>query len=181
MQGVHKLLTFGYLLVIIMTVQALEDKRTKGGGVMKVRLMVSEENYNSIYSQLTAMGVEVADDAKLILSENNVYVKHLIGRRGEEIFRLDVKTITHIESFSHDIIAYSGGEEYKLSERLRRLEEILDPKEFIRVSNSAIVAASHIKSIRPAFTQKFVLTLTDGSKVDVTRTYYYIFKEFFGI
>ncbi|MBQ8966876.1 LytTR family DNA-binding domain-containing protein [Ruminococcus sp.] len=148
---------------------------------MKIRLMVSEEKYAEIYKQLTAKGFEIDDGADLILSEKNVYVKYLIGRRGEEMFRLDVKNVTHIESFAHDIIAYSGGEEYKLSERLRRLEEILDPKDFIRVSNSAIVAVSHIKSIRPAFTQKFLLTMTDGSKVDVTRTYYYIFKEFLGI
>ena len=148
---------------------------------MKIRLMVGEDKYSELYKQLTSMGFEIDDGAELILSEKNAYVKHLIGRKGEEIFRLDVKNITHIESFAHDIVAYSGGEEYRLSERLRRLEEILDPKDFIRVSNSAIVAAGHIKSIRPAFTQKFLLTLSDGSKVDVTRTYYYIFKEFLGI
>ncbi len=148
---------------------------------MKIRLLVSEKNYSMIYKQLSAAGIEIDDTADLILSENNVCVKHLIGRKGEDIFRLDVKDITHIESFAHDIIAYSGGSEYKLNERLRRLEEILDPKEFIRVSNSAIVAVHHIKSIRPALSQKYLLTLTDDSKVDVTRTYYYIFKEFLGI
>lgn len=148
---------------------------------MKIRLLVSDKNYSMIYKQLSAAGIEIDDTADLILSENNVCVKHLIGRKGEDIFRLDVKDITHIESFAHDIIAYSGGSEYKLNERLRRLEEILDPKEFIRVSNSAIVAVHHIKSIRPALSQKYLLTLTDGSKVDVTRTYYYIFKEFLGI
>ena len=28
---------------------------------------------------------------------------------------------------------------------------------------------------------KFILTLSDGRRVDVTRSYYYIFKDFFGI
>ncbi|MBQ5311582.1 MAG: LytTR family transcriptional regulator [Oscillospiraceae bacterium] len=148
---------------------------------MKIRLMVSEERYGAVYRELTEKGFEIDDSADLILVENNVYVKHLIGKQGEEMFRLDVKDITHIESFAHDVIAYTHGGEYRLNERLRRLEEILDPDDFIRVSNSAIVAASHIKSIRPALSQKFVLTLSDGSKVDVTRTYYYIFKEYLGI
>lgn len=148
---------------------------------MKIQLMVSNNKYTELYKQLTALGFEIDDSAELILSEKNVYVEYLIGKQGDDIFRLDVKKITHIESFAHDIIAYSGGDEYKLSERLRRLEEILDPKDFIRVSNSAIVAVKHIKSIRPAFTQKFVLTMSDDSRVDVTRTYYYIFKESLGI
>ncbi|MBQ1432960.1 MAG: LytTR family transcriptional regulator [Ruminococcus sp.] len=148
---------------------------------MKIKLMVSEENYSQIFKELTAMGVEIDDGAQLILSEKNVYVSRLIGRHDNEIFRLNTKDISHIESFAHDIIAHCGGDEYKLTERLRRLEEILDPEEFIRVSNSVIVSAEHIKSIRPSLSQKFVLTMSDGSKVDVTRTYYYIFKEFMGI
>ncbi|MBR1864182.1 MAG: LytTR family transcriptional regulator [Ruminococcus sp.] len=148
---------------------------------MKIKLMVSEESYSALAAELTGMGFEIDDSAELILSQKNVYVGYLIGRLGDEIFRLRTSEITYIESFSHDVIAHCGGGEYRLSERLRRLEEILDPKEFIRVSNSVIVSAGHIKSIKPALTQKFILTLEDGAKVDVTRTYYYIFKEFIGI
>ncbi len=148
---------------------------------MKIKLMVSDEKYNKIAAELLSKGFEIDDDAELILSERNFYASHLIGRRGEEIFRLDTDKISHIESFGHEVVAHSGGGEYKINERLRRLEEILDPKRFIRVSNSVIVAAAEIKSVRPALSQKFTLTMSDGSKVDVTRTYYYIFKEYFGI
>ena len=146
---------------------------------MKIKLMVSEEKYTKIARELISKGYEIDDNADFILSERNVYAGYLIGKREDEIFRLRTDKITHIESFAHDVIAYSEGEEYKISERLRRLEEILDPKEFLRISNSVIVSVNCIKSVKPAFTQKFILTLTDGSKVGVTRTYYYIFKDFF--
>ena len=148
---------------------------------MKIKLMVSDQRYNEIASELIRNNIEIDDNADLILSESNYCPTHLIGRKGEEIYRLKTSEITHIESFSHDVIAHSGGDEYKLSECLRKLMELLDPKEFIRISNSVIVSANHIKSIKPALSQKFVLTLTDGSRVDVTRSYYYIFREFFGI
>ena len=148
---------------------------------MKIRLLVSDENYDAIAAELIKKGIDIDDSAELILSESNVTVSHLIARRGDEIYRLETKNISHIESFAHDIVAYCGDEEYRLHETLRRLEEILDPKEFIRVSNSVIVSVSHIKSIRPALSQKFLLTMKNGAKVDVTRTYYYIFKEFLGI
>ncbi len=148
---------------------------------MKIRLMVSEEHFSQIASELIAKGFEIDDSAELILSEKNVYADRIIGKQGDEIFRLKTSEISHIESFAHDVIAHSGGVEYKISERLRRLEEILNPKEFVRISNSVIVSANHIKSIKPTLGQKFVLTMSDGCKVDVTRSYYYIFKEFFGI
>ncbi|MCR4796706.1 MULTISPECIES: LytTR family DNA-binding domain-containing protein [Ruminococcus] len=148
---------------------------------MKIRLLVSDEHYDAIAAELIKKGIDIDDSAELILSENNVTVKHLIARRNNEIYRLETSDISHIESFAHYIAAYCGGEEYRLSETLKRLEEILDPKEFIRVSNSVIVSVSHIKSIRPALSQKFTLTMKNGARVDVTRTYYYIFKDFLGI
>lgn len=148
---------------------------------MKIRLLVNDDHYDAIAAELIKMGIEIDDRAELILSENNVCVSHLIAHRNEEIYRLETKDISHIESYSHDIVAYCGEEEYKLSEPLCRLVEILDPKEFIRVSNSVIVSAKHIKSIRPALSQKFLITMKNGAKIDVTRTYYYIFKDFLGI
>ncbi len=148
---------------------------------MKIRLLVSDEHYDSIAAELIKKGIEIDDSAELILSESNVCISHLIGRRNDEIYRLETADISHIESFAHDIVAYCGSDEYRLSENLKRLEELLDPKEFIRVSNSVIVSLHHIKSIRPALSQKFQLTMKNGAKVDVTRTYYYIFKEFMGI
>ena len=148
---------------------------------MKIRLMVSEEHYEEIADWLTSHGAEIDDTADLILSEKNVCASHLIGRNGEEIYRLRTADIIRIESFAHDIIAYTDAVKCRLSDPLRRLEEILDPQEFIRVSNSAIISISHIKSIRPSLSQKFVLTMSDGARVDVTRTYYYIFKDTLGI
>lgn len=153
----------------------------KGDDRMKIKLMVSDGKYDRIAAELIQKGFEIDDEADFILSENNFCAEHIIGRRNDEIFRLKTDSISHIESFAHDVVAHSGGEEYRLNECLRRMEELLDPKKFIRVSNSVIVSVNHIKSIRPALSQKFVLTLTDGSKVDVTRTYYNIFRDFLGI
>ena len=44
-----------------------------------------------------------------------------------------------------------------------------------------IIARRHVKKIRPALSMKFILTLSDGTVVDVTRSYYSAFREFFNI
>lgn len=148
---------------------------------MKIKLMVSEEKYDEILSMLMEKGFEPDNNADFIFSERDVYAKYIIGRKNGEIYRIKTEDITYIESLSHDVIAHSGGEEFKLGDRLVRLQVILNPSEFIRISNSVIVAVNHVRGIKPALSQKYILTLSDGSRVDVTRSYYYIFKEFFGI
>ena len=62
-----------------------------------------------------------------------------------------------------------------------RYLHLLPAREFIRISKSVIIAKSSVKKIRPALTMKFVLTLSDGSLVDVTRSYYTNFRRFFNI
>ena len=58
---------------------------------------------------------------------------------------------------------------------------MLDPDQFLRISNSVVIARNKVKSISPTLSMKFILTMQNGKKVDVTRSYYYIFKEYFGI
>ena len=48
-------------------------------------------------------------------------------------------------------------------------------------ASNDFIAKSSVKKIRPALTMKFVLTLSDGSLVDVTRSYYTNFRRFFNI
>lgn len=148
---------------------------------MKLKLRVSEEKYRGIADELTAKGIEIDEQADYILIERNTSANYLIGKKEEEIYRLNTAEISHIESFAHDVIAYTDEGEFKINERLKTLTVMLDPNVFIRVSNSVILSVNHIQSIKPAFTQKFIVTMKNGAKIDVTRSYYYIFKEFFGI
>lgn len=145
--------------------------------------MVSEENYAKVCKELIAKGIEIDenDEADFCLTERNKSVNFLIGKKDDLIYRLKTKDILYIESFGHDVYAVCGNDSYKINERLFRLESMLENNEFIRISNSVIVSVSHIKSIKPSISQKFILTMTNGKNVDVTRTYYYKFKEFLGI
>ena len=148
---------------------------------MKVKLMISDRRYAEIENELTAKGIEIDEDADLIISEKNSFVDHLMGKQNGEFFRIAVYDIIYIESFAHDIILHSVNGDYKISERLRQLENILNPDTFLRISNSAIIAREKVSKIKPTMSSKYILTMIDGSEIDVTRSYYYIFREIFNI
>ena len=149
---------------------------------MKVKLLINENRIAEITSKLQALGIEIDDEAEFVLMEKDKFVSHIPVRdnKGERC-NVPVDDIIYIESYSHNIDIHTIDNCYKSTERLYQIISMLNPEEFLRISNSVIISKRHVKKIKPALSMKFVLTLTDGTLVDVTRSYYNIFKEFFNI
>ena len=150
---------------------------------MSMKLLVSDARYDEIERVLVSKGFTIDDDADLLLTEKDLFANHLIVRSDLNHARVRVPTdeIIVIESFGHDILVKTTQGAFKASERLYQLERLLDPAQFLRISNSVIVAKNKIKRITPALSSKFVLTMSNGQTADVTRSYYGIFKDRLGI
>ncbi len=150
---------------------------------MKLRLEVSGENYEALAEELTARGIELDEDAPYVLTERGRFAGSLLLRDSEtnERVMLPVAGIISVEAFGHSVEVRSAHGVFLSNEPLYRLQARLDPEKFLRVSNSVIVARAAIVRISPALSMKFTLTLSDKRRVDVTRSYYYTFKEYMGI
>ena len=150
---------------------------------MKVRLAVSPERYEPLRAQLGAHGIEVDDSAELVLSETGRFAETQAVREGAggERALLPVEEIVSIETLGREVVVYARGRCWQTGERLYRLAARLDPDRFLRVSQSTVVNRAAVREITPTLFMRFILTLSDGRRVDITRTYYYLFKESFGI
>ncbi|MBR3349493.1 MAG: LytTR family transcriptional regulator [Solobacterium sp.] len=148
---------------------------------MKIRLNISSSQYEEVKSELEKHGIEISDDAPLVLSAADGYSDWLSVKKEKEHLHIPVSSVVYIESLGHDVLVHSKDGVYMSPERLTQLEQSLDPACFLRISNSVIIARKQVRKITAAFTRKFILTLSDGSKVDVTRSYYDIFRREFGI
>lgn len=149
---------------------------------MKIKLSVSEECYERIRDELTAAGFEIDDDAEFVLAQRGRFKDYLpvLNGNGERV-HVNMDDIIFIESFGHSVEVHTTGNVYKTTDRLYQLTAALDPEKFLRVSNSVIIAKGKIKHMKPTFSMKFVLLMSDGSYVDVTRSYYSSFKESMGL
>ena len=149
---------------------------------MKIRLAVSDERVPELTEALTRAGFELDDAADLVILERDRYLSHLAVRdaSGSRV-HLAVADVVFLESFGHSVTVHCLDGTFQTSDRLYQLALMLDPKKFLRISNSVIIQRSQVRQIRPSLSMKFILLMADGSRVDVTRTYYNGFKEFFGI
>ena len=147
----------------------------------KIQVRVQLSPNDPLWERLSALGIEADDDSDYILSRRRNASGYLSCKKDDRIFYLPISQIIYIDSLGHDVRIHTRDGVYMTKERLKQLEFSLDPDLFLRVSNSAIIAVKKIQKIEASLLQKFILHMTNGDKVDVTRSYYYIFKERFQI
>ncbi len=147
---------------------------------MKLRLSPLISNDNELISNLQDIGIEITDDAKftIIPSQQNDYIK--CRRNGENTHPL-IDDIIFVESFAHDVIIYASNGKFSTSLRIKQLANLLPNDRFIQISQSAVVSIAHIQKIRAALNAKYYITMSNGDKLTVTRSYYRKFKLLFGI
>ena len=150
---------------------------------MKVKLALSKERYNEIKEILINHGIEIDDDAELVLSENNRFLDNLIVKdiKNNERVILSVDDIVYIEAFGHNVEVHTKDNTYQSTDRLYKIMNQLNPDKFLRISNSVVIQKDKVKRISSTLSMKFILTMINDKKVHVTRSYYYIFKDSFGI
>jgi len=148
---------------------------------MKIRLRLSPQNREKVLEEFTKFGIEISDEAEFVLIEEETEATFLLCKNKDEIHQIYTDEIVYIESLGRDILVHTMDMVFKSTERLYRLEQILQGDKFLRISNSIIISKNKIKKLKPTLSSKFIVTMCNGDFVDVTRTYYYKFKESFGI
>lgn len=149
---------------------------------MKIRISVSEENRKFVERYLTEHGIEISEEAEYSITESSKYPAFLSVRSDDrEHIRLSTGEIVYIEAFGKDMEVHTMQGIFFTQDRMYQIESLLNPQEFLRISKSVIISRKHVKKIRPSLSMKYILTMSDGTLVDVTRSYYSDFRRFFEI
>ena len=146
---------------------------------MKLRILLDPDD--ALREELDALGVVDDEGSDYVLVKRNLNFNYIQAKKDERLFYIDVSDIIYVESMGHEVYVHTAAETFTTRERLKQLEKMLDSEKFLRVSSSAIVNTACIKRIEASIFQKFMLHMSDGSTVDVTRSYYYIFRAWFNI
>lgn len=154
---------------------------TTGGGGMILKLRLNKNHEKEISEELIHMGVTISEDSELILTEEHYNNGKIYCRDDTDTVAVNFEEILYIESVGKNVYVHTDNKIYTTSIRLYKLEKELPEISFLRISNSIIIRRDSIKKVKPALSQKFYLILKNGDTVDVTRTYYYKFKECYGI
>jgi two-component system LytT family response regulator len=92
-------------------------------------------------------------------------------RRGSVVSFLRSTEIDWIDAAGNYVRLHASGTAYMLRSAISAFAERLDPKAFLRVHRSAIVNLDRVTQVRSADHGEYVVTLSDGTRLTVSRTY----------
>jgi two-component system LytT family response regulator len=105
------------------------------------------------------------------LSGPKKYLERFVIRSNSRVFFLKVNDVDWIEAAGNYLNIHIGNEAHLLRETMNGIESQLDPQRFVRIHRSTLVNVERIKELSPLFHGDYVVTLTNGTRLTLSRSY----------
>jgi len=105
----------------------------------------------------------------------------IAGFRDDEVTLLEQADLVRIYAADGKVFAATEQSEFRLRLRLYELEDRLDRKQFVRISNSEIINLKKVKGFDLSYAGTICVSLSGGTVTYVSRRYVAKIKEVLGI
>jgi two-component system LytT family response regulator len=99
------------------------------------------------------------------------YLARIVVRSGQKTSIVNVADIDWVDVRGDYLALHTRAGEHLYRGTLGALEQRLDPAEFVRIHRSTLVRLSRIKEFEPYFHGDYSVTLHDGTRLRLSRTY----------
>jgi two-component system LytT family response regulator len=103
-------------------------------------------------------------------ASDDSFLSRIVVRDRDRTRFVKVSDIDWIEASSNYVVIHAGKDNHVLRETLAALETQLSPREFFRISRSALVRLDRIREIEPLFNDEHVIVLTNNLRLPFTRS-----------
>ncbi len=100
------------------------------------------------------------------------FLERVAVRSAGKVIFIDVDDVQWIKAAENYAELAVGRKVHLLHVTMNALERSLDPEVFQRIHRSIIVNVRHIKELQPALHGEYVVTLSDGVRLQSSRTYH---------
>ena len=107
--------------------------------------------------------------------------RRLTGIREGQTFPLAPRQVLYAESVDHRTFLYGQDQVYESPLRLYELEERFAGEGFVRASKAVVINLDRLRSLRPDFGGRLILTMDNGEKLFASRQYAGYVKKRLGI
>lgn len=95
----------------------------------------------------------------------------LVFKENGKVIFLRAENVDWVEADGNYVRIHAGTESHYVRETLAGMEAQLPPSGFMRISRSLLVNLDRIKELQPLFYGDYVVVLSDGSRLNMSRNY----------
>lgn len=135
---------------------------------MKIYTNISDEFEETF---ITINAPKVTDELKNFINQISMidsYPNQIIGNKENKIYFIELEKIICFFSKGKYNYIKTSEDIYRIKYKLFELEEILNPKIFIRISNSCIINISQVKCFNTNIIGMILVEMKDGSTEKVS-------------
>jgi two-component system, LytTR family, response regulator len=138
----------------------------------RARAQIQHERNGVLNQRLMALLRDLKPDARSL--------DRLVIKSGGRVFFLKSEEIDWIEAAGNYLRLHVGQQSHLLRETMSAMEARLDPRLFLRIHRSVIVNVERIKELHPLFHGEYTVTLRDGTRLTLSRSYRDRLQELLG-
>lgn len=95
--------------------------------------------------------------------------RKIVGRSGEEYYLLDLDDVLAFQAEREIVWIVTGKQRYMATQPLKLIEDRLRGSVFQRVHRNALVNVNHVRKMTPLTSQRWLLTLSNGQELIVSK------------
>ncbi len=99
------------------------------------------------------------------------YTRRILVRKNDRLYFVPVQEIDWIEAAGNTLRLNGGGRTHEIRMTLQAIMDTLDPALFLRIHRSTAVRLAAIKEIQPWFSGDYMVILTDGHQLRLSRSF----------
>ena len=137
---------------------------------IKVRTNISKEFQNiEVCINAPEKNEEVQRLENEVLTKASKSIQQIIAMQNNDIFIINVTDVIVFFSEEKNNFCRTKDGIFKIKEKLYYLEDVLPSKDFIRISNSAIININHVKCFNTSIIGKIIVKFKDGNEESVSK------------
>lgn len=105
------------------------------------------------------------------------YAERIVLKTGADLHFIKTKDVVWVEAQGDFVKVHLTGQAQLVRETLQAIEQKLEPRKFVRIHRSFIVNLEHVRKVTPALYGDYVVLMSDGAKLRLSRNYRGKFKD----
>ncbi len=104
-------------------------------------------------------------------NKTQTYQKRLVIKSTGKISFIEIEDIDWIGAEGSYVSLNINGKSHLMRGTLKKLEEMLNPEQFLRIHRSTIINVSAVQELKPHFHGEYVVILKNGKRLKLSRSY----------